>query len=118
MGYTAEELRTIDYALASKCVKELKILARSYYVRGSAKMRKQELIAAVKQALLEPGRMAELIYMMSDKVWRDFQKVRQCGSCPPTELDIDSLNGLLDLGYLFPVHEGKRLEMVVMPEEI
>ena len=34
MGYTAEELRTIDYALASKCVKELKILARSYYVRG------------------------------------------------------------------------------------
>lgn len=84
MGYTAEELRTIDYALASKCVKELKILARSYYERGSAKMRKQELIAVVKQALLEPGRMAELIYMMSDKVWRDFQKVRQCGSCPPT----------------------------------
>lgn len=81
MGYTAEELRTIDYALASKYVEELKILARSYYVRGSAKMRKQELIAVVKQAMLEPGRMAELIYMMSDKVWRDFQKVCQCGSC-------------------------------------
>lgn len=48
MGYTAEELRTIDYALASKYVEELKILARSYYVRGSAKMRKQELIAVVK----------------------------------------------------------------------
>lgn len=118
MGYTAEELRTIDHALASKCVEELKMLARSCYVQGSAKMRKQELISVVRQALLEPGRMEELIYVMRDKVWRDFQKVCQCGICPPAELDIDSLNGLLDLGYLFPVHEGKRLEMVVMPEEI
>ena len=81
-------------------------------------MWKQELIAVVKQALLEPGRMAELIYMMSDKVWRDFQKVRQCGAARRRNWISTASTGFWTCVILFPVHEGKRLEMVVMPEEI
>ena len=64
MKYTADDLRALDSALATKCVEDLKKLARNYYVQGSAKMRKQELIGEVGRALVEPGRMEELIYVM------------------------------------------------------
>ena len=64
MKYTADDLRALDSALATKCVEDLKKLARNYYVQGSAKMRKQELIGDVGRALVEPGRMEELIYVM------------------------------------------------------
>ena len=118
MKYTADDLHTLDTALATKCVEELKELARSYYVQGSAKMRKQELVQEVGRALLEPGRMEELIYIMDDGVWHDFQTICTSGTCPPKELGLNSINLLLDLAYIFPVYEGKRLIMLVMPQEI
>lgn len=118
MKYTADDLRALDSALATKCVEDLKKLARNYYVQGSAKMRKQELIGEVGRALVEPGRMEELIYVMNDGMWRDFQKMCVTGTCPPTELELNSINGLLDLAYIFPTYENKRLTMLVMPHEI
>lgn len=118
MKYTADDLRTLDTALATKCVEDLKKLARNYYVQGSAKMRKQELIGEVGRALVEPGRMEELIYVMNDGMWRDFQKMCVSGTCPPAELELNSINVLLDLAYIFPTYENKRLTMLVMPHEI
>ena len=55
MKYTADDLRALDSALATKCVEDLKKLARNYYVQGSAKMRKQELIGEVGRDLPANG---------------------------------------------------------------
>ena len=118
MKYTADDLRVLDTALTTKCVEHLKELARNYCVQGSAKMRKQELIREVGRALKESGRMEALIYVMDDRVWRDFQRICVSGSCAPSELDLNSIKSLLDLAYIFPVYDGNRLTMVVMPQEI
>ena len=55
---------TVEEILSKKSVIELRELARSFYVKGSSKMRKVELISEVKAALMIPERLEELLYVL------------------------------------------------------
>lgn len=77
---------TVEEILSKKSVIELRELARSFYVKGSSKMRKVELISEVKAALMIPERLEELLYVLDSAAWQTFRKAAE--SSEPVKLNL------------------------------
>jgi hypothetical protein len=66
--------------LSAETVPELRKLAKGYYVEGTSKLKKAELIDAVTAALQERGRMEELLYVTDEQTWKLFRQIDEQGS--------------------------------------
>ncbi|PWM02817.1 MAG: hypothetical protein DBY01_05260 [Eubacterium ventriosum] len=108
---------TVEEILSKKSVIELRELARSFYVKGSSKMRKVELISEVKAALMIPERLEELLYVLDSAAWQTFRKAAE--SSEPVKLNLTEsrwyqiLHGLC---YLHFITGNRSLSCSVPPE--
>lgn len=87
--------------LSHRTVVELKELAKGYYVKGTARMNKAALVDAVFDSLLEPERLAELLYVLDDETYTLFRRASE--SQQPIEVrksDSEQHRLLNDLCYL------------------
>lgn len=63
--------------LSHRTVVELKELAKGFYVKGTARMNKAALVDAVFASLLEPERLAELLYVLDDETYKLFRRASE-----------------------------------------
>lgn len=60
-------------ALCIHSAKELREISLGYGVKVTNKMRKEEMVAVVEQAILDPGPLEQLLVMLDEAGWRFFQ---------------------------------------------
>lgn len=109
---------TLDIALSKRTVPELKELAKGYYVKGTSKMNKSELISAVSVALCNPDRLAELLFVIDEPTWKLIQ--RALTSTTPVLVNSGASEQCLllaDLGYLHIIEEPSN-RLCTIPMEI
>lgn len=117
MGAELSATATVEEILSKKSVIELRELARSFYVKGSSKMRKVELISEVKAALMIPERLEELLYVLDSTAWQTFRTAAE--SSAPVKLNLTEsrwyqiLHGLCYLHFITGNHS---LSCCVPPE--
>lgn len=108
---------SLSQTLPRRKVSELRELAKSYYVKGYTRMRKAGLVEAVFDALMDMGRLTDILYVIDTDTWDLFQS-----AAAETVMELDSIPSpqyklLAELGYL----ECEQLESgvrVAMPVEI
>lgn len=114
----ARERLTLQAVLKKHNVKELRKVASGYYITGTSKMRKDDLAAAVEQALLEPGRFEKILLMVDASCWRLIQDLAVAdGPLPVSPELIKYANMFSQLGYL-QYDEDDHVGTVEMPVEI
>lgn len=115
-AHTVPKIHLSDI-LALRSVTKLKELARAYHIKGYSKMNFSQLILAVEQALVEQGRLEELLYILESPEWEAFKQTASveqlhCDGTLCVHLDL-----LQNLGYVQTYfHEGQLC--AVVPIEI
>lgn len=102
--------------LSGKTVAALRVLAKGFYVKGTSTMRKPELISAVTEALKEPGRLEELLYVVGNQEWELFQETVRRGTVELKENDLARYKVLTELCYLAVSKRGAQITVSVPAE--
>lgn len=115
-GFYADLSMTLTESLAYKTVTELRQLAAAYDVKYASKLRKEDLIRAVRTALLERKRLEEVLYIVKPEEWKLFQKAARA-PYRSKNTNQEPYKVLQGLGYLQVFQDGGRL-IYVVPEEV
>lgn len=108
----------IEAVLAEVGAAKLKELAKNYYIKGYSKMNKPTLVQAVSAALREPGRMAELLYIVDQPAFLLFRRAARSREPVKVKKALPEQCSLLeDLGY-FVCDASQEDIMVTVPAEI
>lgn len=106
-------LRSKD-VLMRKTVKELKELAKGYFVSGTGRMRKEELAEAVASAIMEPARLSEALYMIHPTEKQFVMAAAAADGPIPVPAEARTCARIFsDLGYLAYDRESDTAEMPV-----
>ena len=112
------EKPAIEAVLVDASAAKLKELAKNYYVKGYSKMNKTALVQAVSAALLEPGRMEELLYIIDQPTFLLFRRAARSREPVKVKKALPEQCSLLeDLGYLVCDDSPEDI-MVTVPAEI
>lgn len=107
----------IDDLLNQRTVPELHRLAAKISVKGVTKLRKTELIQAVKAALLKKERLREALYPLEPAEWNVFQRAAASEQGAVVRTELEACPQLQWLGYLCLYrHEG--ILYYAVPEEV
>ena len=107
----------IDDLLNQRTVPELHRLAAKISVKGVTKLRKTELIQAVKAALLKKERLREPLYPLEPAEWNVFQRAAASEQGAVVRTELEACPQLQWLGYLCLYrHEG--ILYYAVPEEV
>ena len=72
MAITLKPGLPLGEILSKRSVADLRKIASGYYIKGTSKMKKAELIDGIIQALHEPERLRELLLVIDDNAWSLF----------------------------------------------
>jgi len=103
--------------LSARSVTELRKMAKGFYVKGTSKMKKVELLDAVLTALQEPERLRELLLIVDANTWQLFKTAAEFGFSSPTETSYSQHRLLEKLGYVYCDNDGSR-PFLFVPAEI
>lgn len=91
--------------LCKRSVPELRKMAREFYIKGTSKMKKAELLDGVLAALKEPERLRELLLVIDANTWQLFRSAAEHGFSSPTAGASPQHLLLEELGYVYCNHD-------------
>lgn len=104
--------------LSGKTVAELRELAKGCYVKGTSKLKKIELVCAVYDALNDPERLSELLYVIDESTWILFQRAAQSDEPVPINAAASQQYELLSELCYIKVSQRPDSEVCAVPVEI
>lgn len=114
--FCADSSIPLTESLAYKTVAELRQLAATYDIKYASKLRKEDLIRAVRASLLERKRLEEVLYIVKPEEWKLFQKAARA-PYRSKNTEQEPYKVLQGLGYLQAFQDRGRL-IYVVPEEV
>lgn len=96
---------------------ELRKLAKGYFLKGYSKLGKSGLVYAVGEALLDPARMEELLYILEAPMWRFFKSAAEIECMQDNGYSFADYDLLQSLGYVQSYYYDNAF-CYVMPREV
>ena len=103
--------------LSKRSVAELRKLASGFYVKGTSKMKKAELISEVALALQEPERLRELLLIVDKETWSLFRDAATHDYAVVPEMAFPQYKVLESLCYIYGT-SNEDGPIIFLPKEI
>lgn len=102
MSYSIGESFSLGKSLEQKSVSELRRLAKACSLKGYSRMKRSDLVKVVCDALINPKRLEELLYVITEPAWTVFSRAVESDMAIPVDFtESASCQLLSDLGVLF-----------------
>lgn len=101
MAITLQPGLSLGEILSARSVAALRKVASGYYIKGTSKMKKAELIDGIMQALQEPERLRELLLVIDEPSWTLFKTAYEDGFTTIENSPSPQCRLLEELGYIY-----------------
>ena len=108
---------TLHDTLNVKSTQALKKLASGYRIKGYTKLDREGLLHAVGEALLVPGRMEEVIYILEPAMWSLFTRTAKTECLTDDRIHFADCDLLQSFGYVQSYYYNGHYHYV-MPQEV
>lgn len=117
MDITLKPGQSLGEILSKRPVTDLRKVASGYYIKGTSKMKKAELIDRIILALQEPERLRELLLVIDDNTWSLFRTAAEAGFATTGIVNNSQLHLLESLGYIY-CDVADTCTMLFLPKEV